>query len=169
MSISSLPSLSALLVAFSFDPVTTEIDTSTLDLSDAALLHRDPQAERSRLITRGFRVGAVRAWWTQDEPHELVARVVLYRMGDLTAAALSVADSWSELRAGNARIVRIGATSVALVSEDGGEGTTDWTALAFGRNDDVVVAVVGCGANVDDATRSCGALFDAQMAQLNTP
>ena len=169
MSISALPSLSALLVAFSFDPVTTEIETSSLDLPDAALLHRDPQAERSRLTTRGFRVGAVRAWWTLDEPHELVARVVLYRMGDPTAAALGVADSWSELHAGNARIVGTRAMSVALVSEDGGEGTTVWTALAFGRADDVVVAIVGCAANADDATRSCGDLFDAQMARLKAP
>ena len=169
MSISALPSLRSLLVEFSFDPVTTESQTSTLDLPDAALLHRDPQAERSRLNTRGFRVGAHRSWWTLDEPQELVARVVLYRMGDTTAAALGVADSWSEVHAGNARIHRSGAMTVALVSEDDAEGTTVWTALAFGRVDEVVVAVVGCSTNADDATRSCGALFDAQMLRLKAP
>lgn len=169
MSTGALPSLRALLVDFSFEAVTTEIETSALDLPDAALLHRDPQAERSRLITRGFRVGAARFWWTVDEPQELVARVVLYRMGDPTAAALGVADSWSELHAGDAHMLRRDATTVALVGEDDGEEAKVWTALAFGRVNDVVVAVVGCAKDADDATRSCSDLFDAQIAGLKAP
>lgn len=169
MSISEMPSLRSLLVGFSFDPVATETQTSVLDLPDAALLHRDPQAEQSRLNTRGFRVGALRSWWTLDEPQELVARIVLHRMGDPTAAALGVADSWSEVHAGNARIHRRDATTVALVSEDDAEGTTFWTALAFGRVDEIVVTAVGCASNADDATRSCSALVDAQMARLKAP
>ncbi len=168
MSISALPSLRSLLVGFSFEPVTAGIETSALDIADAALLHRDPQAERSRLNTRGFRVGALRTWWTPDEPQELLARVVLYRMGDPTAAALGVADSWSEVHAGNARTDRSDTRTVALLSEDDLEGTTAWSALAFGRVDDVVVAVVGSSIRAEDATRVCHALFDAQMARLMT-
>ncbi len=169
MSISGVPSLRSLLVGFSFDPLAAEIETSDLELPDAALLHRDPQAERSRLTTRGFRVGALRTWWMLDEPQELLARVALYRMGDPMAAGLGVADSWSELHAGNARIARSDATIVALVSEDHVEGTPVWTALAFGCVAEIVVAVIGCAANADDATRSCVALFDAQMARLRAP
>ncbi len=164
-----LPSLSALLVSFSFDPLSTEVETSALDLPDAALLHRDPQAERSRLSTRGFRVGALRCWWKLDDPQDLVARVVLYRLGDPSAAVLGVADSWSELHAGNAGVRHCDSVTVALVSEDDGAGTTIWSALAFGRVDVVVVASVGCGVDADDATRSCVAVHTAQMARLTSP
>ena len=85
------------------------------------------------------------------------------------AAALGVADSWSELHAGTAGIVRTDTTIVALVSEDLVEGTTVWTALAFGCVAEIVVAVVGCAANADDATRSCAAVFDAQLDRLRAP
>ena len=163
---SALPSLRSLLVGFSFDPVATEIETCGLDLPDAALLHRDPQAERSRLTTRSFRVGALRTWWTVGDPQELVARVVLYGMGDPTAAAHGVADSWSELHAGNAHTVRMDSTTVALVSELDAVGTRIWTALAFGCVDEIVVAVVGCASHADDATQTCGALFETQMVRL---
>lgn len=166
MSSSALPSLRSLLVGFSFDPVATEIETSGLDLPDAALLHRDPHAERSRLATRGFRVGALRSWWTLEDPQALLARVVLYGMGDRTAAALGIADSWSELHAGDARMVRTDSTTVALVSEDDAVGTRIWTALAFGSVDEIVVAVVGCASHADEATQTCGTLVESQLARL---
>ena len=160
------PSLRTLLVDFVENTVNVQVETSDLDVSDAALLHRDPQAERSRLVTRGFRSGAVRSWWTNDELQELVARVVLFRMADETSASLAVADSWSELHAADARFEQTPSGRVGLVSEARIDDETVWTAMSFAYYGDITAAMFGCARSKKEALGRCLGVIDAHLLTL---
>ena len=175
MSADTSPSLRSMLVDLgarpAFSPGTDEVEVETLDLdlSDAALLHRDPPAERSRLVTRGFRAGAVRSWWTGESHGELVARVTLFRVADAPSASLAVADCWSDLAAGKARISRTAAVAVGIVSEVDEDGSRRWTAMSFLGDDDLVVAVFGRSKAEDEALLVCTSLLQTQRELLSSP
>ncbi len=167
------PSLRSLLADFvlpaAASMVDIDVETGDLDLSDAALLHRDAPAERSRLVTRGFRAGAVRSWWTRDEAGELVARTTLFRMADSQSASLAVADCWSDLLAAKVSVLRMSTCSVAVVSELGDSGARMWTAMSFLSVGDVVASIFGCAVATesgDDAVGLCVTLLDAQRQRL---
>lgn len=120
-------------------------ETSVLDLDEAALLHRDPPAERSRLRTRRFTNGVAR-WWFAADSQQLCAQITLMRFGDAAQASLAESDSWSELLAGGAAFREVTAGHLSLPRPIRIASITDpdsghWHALAYSAESDVVVGV----------------------------
>lgn len=166
MSAGVSPALRSIVVEYAFERSDVEVETSDVDLADAALLHRDPSAERSRLATRGFRVGVVRSWWTGQEFGDLVARITLFRMADGLSASLAVADCWSDLHAANVRIVRMRTAMLGVVSEQVDKGAPVWTAMSFVSVDDLVISSFGCADAEDEAVRRCESLIEMQLRRV---
>ena len=140
----------------------TSIEVVNLDLLDAALLHRDPPAERSRLVTRGFIAGSLKQWFTVDDDQPTVevlcAQTIAYRFRSPADATLSEADGWSELHAGGARFVErfaeheLHPQRIATLIEE-----SQTHALSYQREHDTVRAVfathIHAEAAIDAASR----------------
>lgn len=72
-----------------FRPDTGPEASGPIDLAAAAAAESDPAAERSVLVTRGFRRGRARTW---RGPAEASVVAVVYRFGDAAGAAAYLAD-----------------------------------------------------------------------------
>lgn len=164
---SASPSLRSLLVEHWVGAADVEVETLDIGLVDASLLHRDAPAERSRLVTRGFRRGAVRSWWTVDEPARFLARVTLFRLADPSSAALACADSWSDLHAADVGVHHRGAHSIAVASERHDDDELLWSALWFGAFADLVIGVVAGSVDSETAIAECNSLVTMQVDRLS--
>jgi hypothetical protein len=136
-----------------------DVVAETLGIEDAALLHRDPPAELSRLRTRGFVVGALKEWLLPTG--ELCARVVLYRFIADVEARLAAADVRSELGAGAATIIAHDNLQMAVVHED--EITH---VISVQSSNDTVILVSVSGPDVDPLLSNAKFLALSQLRLL---
>ena len=121
----------------------SSVDVLLLDVHDAALLHRDPPAERSRLVTRRFVAAAAKQWFVNDPQRAgsevLCAQMIVTRFASGADAALAEADGWSELHAGGAAFENVDHSGqlrrVAVILED-----RLAHAVGYSRTDDVTFA-----------------------------
>ncbi len=145
----------------------TSVEVVTLDLIDAALLHRDPSAERSRLVTRGFVAGSLKQWFTVGDHGPLIevlcAQTIASRFRSTADAALSEADGWSELHAGGARFVERftehehGPLWIATLVED-----RQTHALSYRCENDIVRAVFATHVDAHAAIDAASRLVDSR-------
>ena len=147
----------------------SSVDAMSLDLHDAALLHRDPPAERSRLATRRFVAAAAKQWFTVDGSGDeiLCAQIMITRFASAVDASLAQADSWSELHAGNAVFHKVAVQDheyrVAVVSDAGVTHT-----LAYGTVDDVAVAAFSSHGGADGCIAATARLLSLTLRAVAT-
>ena len=144
-----------------------ERQTLSLLLDDAALLHRDPRAERSRLQTRSFVTAVAARWWDGRDPELLCAQMILYRFASAIDATLSAADGWIEMAAGGAVIeeadgVRLAVLHVPSTDHDG-EITH---AATFGSHECVSYSVVASSPMHRESALRVRLLAKAQITAL---
>jgi hypothetical protein len=138
-------------------------------IDDLALLHRDPRAERTRLVTRQLLAAAVARWWDGEDRELLRAQIILARFGDRQQAQLAAADGWAELAAGGAVIEGVLRVRVATVNEERvGEAVLvhGATVAAVGP---LVMTVTASSTQRGEAAFWCGRLASAQLTVLETP
>jgi hypothetical protein len=151
------------------DGAVEDVEVFDALLDELALLHRDPQAERSRLVTRRFVTACVARWWDTDDSELLRAQIILYRFVDRHQAALSAADGWSELSAGGADFIMIEQQRLALVAEQR-EGEPPFIhAAAIASRDEMTFVVTTISTDRDIALRRCAGLARSQLTMLEQP
>jgi hypothetical protein len=164
-------SLRSLILTGPVDDALALFDEEAFDagLDDLALLHRDPRAERSRLITRRLLAAAVARWWDPSDPEFLRAQIILSRFGDRHQAQLAAADGWTELAAGGASVDEILGVRIATVSEERAAEAAlvhGATVVAIGS---VVMTVTASSTQRSEVARWCGKLASAQIKLLEAP
>ena len=145
-----------------------EVEVFDVLLDDASLLHRDPPAERSRLLTRRFVAAAVARWWDQHDRELLCAQIVLHRFVGPHDATLAAADGWIELAAGGAVIDEADGIRLAVMHEQSTDhdGALEHAAT-FGSHGAVCYSVVASSPVLGDATRRVRFLAKAQFTALD--
>ena len=145
----------------------TSVEVVNLDLLEAALLHRDSPAERSRLVTRGFIAGSLKQWFIVGDHRTAVevlcAQAISYRFRSPADATLSEADGWSELHAGGARFVERFVEHeprphrIATLIEG-----SQTHALSYQREHDIVRAVFATHINAEAAIDAASRLLPSR-------
>ena len=146
----------------------SSVVTFALDVLEAALLHRDPPAERSRLVTRRFVAGWAKQWFEKGDVNDagelLCAQIIVCRFGSPTDALFSEADGWNELHAGGAEFLvhhrENDPLRLAIVREDGRTH-----ALSFRSDGDVTISSCASHIEPDLATRATLLLLAAARSK----
>ncbi len=166
----SEPGLRGLLVpghAGITDLFSADVQVVDLLLDEAALLHRDPRAERSRLLTRRFVAAAVSRWWDGNDPELLCAQIILCRFAGPHDATLSAADGWVEFAAGGALIDEAGEVRLAVLREPSTDHDSELVhAATFGSSGTVSYSVVASSPETAQATHRARLLAQAQIKVL---
>ncbi len=172
MTPSRRPSLRSLLVSgvtvVAFDDAFGMAGREIFDaeLDDLALLHRDPRAERSRLVTRHHLASAVARWWDRDDPQILRAQIILSLFRDMHDAKLAMADGWSELLAGGASFESLDGHRIAVIRESRIGEADVVHAATVATTASVAVTITTSSIDGGEALRRCACLARDQIKLL---